>query len=393
MNLGPMPSLDQAAHLRNSRAHAGFLRRILARLVRMPCFAIVFAALALAAFAPSAEAGSQAKGWYLGLEGGWSLLAEPNFNDSGASLTFKPNNGFLVGGAVGYDFGRVRLEGEMVYRDHGLKTVGFSNVPPSAQTAFGIPPSGSAPLGGDISSLGFMANAIYDFFPHSSITPYVGAGIGGADLHLNNVKIGSFQFASGGSLQFAYQAIAGVKVAFGGSWSASIDYRYFAATDGSFSDALGNRFKLPYSTQNVMAGIAYHFAPPAPPAPAVPAAVPAPPPPPLQPPSKLFLVFFEFDSASLTADGSRVVVEAAGAFRAGSGARLMVTGYTDLTGTQQYNLELSKRRAETVRAALVRNGVPTGVISVAWRGKEDPRVPTAEGVREPRNRRVEIVMP
>ncbi|HVM80073.1 MAG TPA: OmpA family protein [Stellaceae bacterium] len=380
------PSADVAAQRRALRAAARSRLRFL-------CLGAALALAFLAALGPSAEADGQARGWYLGPEGGWSLLGEPKFSDSGANLTFKPNDGFAAGGAFGYDFGRVRLEGEIVYRDHGLKTLGFSNVPPGAQAAFGIPASGSAPLGGDISSLGFMANAIYELFPHSAITPYVGAGIGGADLHLNNVKVGSFQFASGGSLQFAYQAIAGVKVALGRSWSASVDYRYFAATDGSFGDALGNRFKLPYSTQNVMAGVAYHFAPPSPAPPAVPAAVPAPPPPPLQPPSKLFLVFFEFDSSSLTADGARVVEDAAGAFRAGGGARLMVTGYTDLAGSQQYNLDLSKRRAETVRAALVRDGVPAAAISVAWRGKQDPRVPTADGVREPRNRRVEIVMP
>lgn len=349
--------------------------------------------LVSAGLAPSAQAGGQARGWYIGPEGGWSALADPKFTDAGANLTFTPKDGFIVGGTVGYDFGRVRIEGEIVYRDHGMQSVGFSNLPASAQSNYGIPASGSAPLGGDISSIGFMGNVIYELFPHSMVTPYIGAGIGGADLHLNDVRVRSVPFASGGSLQFAYQAIAGVKVAIGANWSASIDYRYFAATDGSFSDALGNRFKLPYATQNAMAGVAYHFgAPKPPPPPTVPTAVPAPPPPPLQP-QKVFLVFFEFDRSSLTEDGVGIVADAAGAFKAGHGARLMVTGYTDLAGSQQYNLDLSKRRAETVRAALIRDGVPGEAISVAWRGKQDPRVPTADGVREPRNRRVEIVMP
>ena len=346
---------------------------------------------ALVAFGASAEAGGQAKGWYIAPEGGWSLLDEPKFGDSSASLTLNPKDGYAAGGAVGYDFGRVRLEGEIVFRDHGLQTLGFSNLPAKAQAAFGVPASGSVPLGGDVSSLGFMANAIFDLLPHSPVTPYVGVGVGGADLRVNNVTIHSAQFANGGSLQFAYQGIAGLKLALGRNWSASVDYRYFAATDGSFGDAFGNRFKLPYSTQNAMASVAYHFAPPAPP-PAVPAAVPAPPPPPLHPP-RVFLVFFEFDRANLTSDGARVVEDAAGTFRAGGGARLMVTGYTDLSGSQQYNLDLSKRRAETVRAALTRDGVPSDAIAVAWRGKENPRVPTADGVREPQNRRVEIVMP
>jgi outer membrane protein OmpA-like peptidoglycan-associated protein len=49
------------------------------------------------------------------------------------------------------------------------------------------------------------------------------------------------------------------------------------------------------------------------------------------------------------------------------------------------------RRADTVHAALVRDGVPDNVIAEAWRGKESPAVPTPNGLHEPRNRRVEIV--
>jgi len=87
-----------------------------------------------------------------------------------------------------------------------------------------------------------------------------------------------------------------------------------------------------------------------------------------------------------------VVQDAATSYKATGSARIAVTGYTDLAGTQQYNLGLSKRRADAVRAALVQQGVPDGVIAETWRGKENPAVPTADGVREPRNRRVEIVI-
>ena len=60
-----------------------------------------------------------------------------------------------------------------------------------------------------------------------------------------------------------------------------------------------------------------------------------------------------------------------------------LTGYTDLAGTQQYNLELSHKRAIAVRDQLVRDGVAASAIAVSWKGKEDPRVPTPDGVREP----------
>jgi OOP family OmpA-OmpF porin len=124
------------------------------------------------------------------------------------------------------------------------------------------------------------------------------------------------------------------------------------------------------------------------------AAAPPPPPPAAAPPApaRQFVVYFEFDKSNLTPEGARVVQDAAAAYKATGSARVAITGYTDAAGTQQYNLGLSKRRADTVRAALVRNGVPDGAIAEAWRGKENLAVPTPDGVREPRNRRVEIVL-
>ena len=124
-----------------------------------------------------------------------------------------------------------------------------------------------------------------------------------------------------------------------------------------------------------------------------PAAAAPPPPPPAAAPAAVaqkFVVYFEFDKSNLTPEGAKVVQDAAAAYKATGSARVAITGFTDAAGTQQYNLGLSKRRADTVRAALVRSGVPDGVIAEAWRGKENPAVPTPDGVREPRNRRVEI---
>jgi OOP family OmpA-OmpF porin len=147
----------------------------------------------------------------------------------------------------------------------------------------------------------------------------------------------------------------------------------------------------------VVAAIALSLAacknfPPAPPPVAAappPAAAPAPAP---APQTRQFTVYFEFDKSNLTPEGSKVVSDAAAYYKQTGSARVAITGYTDLAGTQQYNLGLSKRRADTVRAALVKAGVPDGAIAEAWRGKENPAVPTPDGVREPRNRRVEIVL-
>jgi outer membrane protein OmpA-like peptidoglycan-associated protein/outer membrane protein W len=103
-----------------------------------------------------------------------------------------------------------------------------------------------------------------------------------------------------------------------------------------------------------------------------------------------FMVFFDWDKATLTPQARQVVAQAADEFRRTGAARLVATGYTDLSGSPQYNLELSQRRADAVKAELVRLGVPANVIATIGRGEADPLVPTADGVREPQNRRVTI---
>jgi outer membrane protein OmpA-like peptidoglycan-associated protein len=85
-----------------------------------------------------------------------------------------------------------------------------------------------------------------------------------------------------------------------------------------------------------------------------------------------------------------VVGEAAEEYKRTDAARIAVTGHTDLSGSPAYNQALSERRAEAVLGELVWLGVPASVIG---EGENDPLVPTAEGVREARNRRVEIEIP
>ena len=69
-----------------------------------------------------------------------------------------------------------------------------------------------------------------------------------------------------------------------------------------------------------------------------------------------------------------------------------MAGHADRSGSAQYNQRLSQRRADVVAAELVRNGVNRSDIGVSAYGESRPLVPTADGVREPQNRRVEIVL-
>jgi outer membrane protein OmpA-like peptidoglycan-associated protein len=133
----------------------------------------------------------------------------------------------------------------------------------------------------------------------------------------------------------------------------------------------------------------YRFNAPPPPPP-MPAAAPAPPPPAAP---RVFIVFFDWDKDTITPEGRQIIAQAADAYRTGAPVQIQVTGYTDRSGSPAYNQRLSERRANNVARAMVALGVPQTQMLVSGRGENDNRVPTADGVREPQNRRVEITAP
>jgi outer membrane protein OmpA-like peptidoglycan-associated protein len=109
------------------------------------------------------------------------------------------------------------------------------------------------------------------------------------------------------------------------------------------------------------------------------------------PAPRSYLVFFDFDKSDLTAQATGIVDQAAKNTEGAKVTRLTVTGHTDTVGSDAYNMRLSRRRAESVAARLEKDGVPASEIEIVARGKRDLLVPTADGVKEPQNRRVQIV--
>jgi hypothetical protein len=101
-------------------------------------------------------------------------------------------------------------------------------------------------------------------------------------------------------------------------------------------------------------------------------------------------VFFALGSAAINADGRAAIAQAASDFAAGGSSSVSIVGHTDTTGSADYNMRLSQRRAEAVGQALLDAGVPADAVVAGWRGQDDLAVPTADNVAEPRNRRVEI---
>ncbi|MEI6161474.1 MAG: OmpA family protein, partial [Roseococcus sp.] len=257
--------------------------------------------------------------------------------------------------------------------------------------------------GGMQRSYGAMANALYDFrIPGVTwMVPYVGGGIGyiWRDMHSLSVS------APGGlSLRssdidgvFAYQAIGGVAfpIASVPGLAVTAEYRYLGTQPTDLNTRLvntangqtvgGGTLRSSNNNHSGLIGVRYAFgqAPASvPPAPV--AAAPA--------PARTYLVFFDWDRADLTDRARQIIGDAATNARTVASTRIEVSGHADRTGTAAYNQRLSVRRAEAVAGELVRRGVARNEITVQGFGFDRPLVPTAMGVREPQNRRVEIVL-
>jgi outer membrane protein OmpA-like peptidoglycan-associated protein len=220
------------------------------------------------------------------------------------------------------------------------------------------------------------------------VTPHIGAGIGAVDVIDRARATGFGTVSHGENWEFGYQAIAGVRYNLTPNVALDLDYRYLATSDLSLRvpAAPATKYQSGYNTHTLMASLVYRFGPPPVPV-AAPAAMPAPPP----AARRVFLVFFDWDKATITAEGEGIVQQAAAAYKSGAPVQLQVTGYTDASGSAGYNQRLSERRANAVADGLARQGVARNDMMVSGRGKNDQRVPTADGVREPQNRRVEIV--
>jgi outer membrane protein OmpA-like peptidoglycan-associated protein len=107
--------------------------------------------------------------------------------------------------------------------------------------------------------------------------------------------------------------------------------------------------------------------------------------------ARSYQVFFDFNKSDLTPQAVTIVDTAAKNAGPAKVTEIDVTGHTDTVGSDAYNLRLSRRRAEAVATELEKQGIPSSEIAIFAKGKKDLLVPTADGVKEPQNRRVQIV--
>ncbi len=189
-----------------------------------------------------------------------------------------------------------------------------------------------------------------------------------------------------------------------GAWTAAFEVHnltnefYYLNGFGLLS-TYGNMDESPALPRTYFFNIKRMFGGSPPPSPEVPAVLPVETPAPAPAPAakapeaqRQFQVFFDFDKSDITDAAAKVIQAAADAVKAGNVVQLTVTGHTDTVGSAKYNQALSERRAAAVKSGLVADGVSGGEITTLGVGKTGLLVPTADGVREPQNRRAEIVL-
>jgi outer membrane protein OmpA-like peptidoglycan-associated protein len=367
----------------------------------------LLAAAATVAIAPAAHA---YEGLYGAIGAGLSYL-EDDLDVEATSAIFSfdsdqnTDNGIGIYTTLGkYLSDGWRAELEFSYRNNDARSW-VADIPNIS--AF---PEGT--MSGDISSYALMLNVIkdLDFVSTGWVTPYVGGGIGLAHVDteivanrvggingLNNLVVNSDDRV------FAYQGIAGLAFSLAENLMLDVSYRYFATADPSFDGVLsGNPFKYEgaYISHSAFAGLRWNFGASAPAVSykdcwdgsSVPVSSDCPPQvdqaataEPMQ-----VIVYFDYDKSNLTPEAEALIRETAQRALAFNINTVKVEGNADRSGGSAYNQGLSQRRANVVRDALVANGVPGDRIEISAFGEDNPAKPTADGVREPLNRRTEV---
>ena len=361
--------------------------------------------------------GYPASGLYIGAAGGFNIKANPSVKNFSSSLSAgtgisTPNMNLSTGigaaaaGTIGYGLGNgLRIELEYRYASNPFTRVSGNN---RSGLGASTGTSGNEQIGGP------MVNLDYDFLGVAPwVVPYIGVGIGYQRARLNDfstVPAGTTAITAALAptitsndtrAAFAAQGILGAAfpIAAVPGLAITTEYRFMALT-GTRTYNAGLTIQTPTGPQTrfgsfqlghdynntFLFGIRYNFGVrPSPPPPA-PATVPAP------APTRSYLVFFDWDKYDLTDRARQIIAEAAANSTKVQHTRIEVNGYTDTSGTPKYNQGLSIRRANAVKAELIKDGVPEGAITAKGFGDTVLLVATGPGVREAQNRRVEIII-
>lgn len=338
---------------------------------------------AMAAVLPGA-AMAAGEGFYVGAQGGVNWQNDADLEYNGFSLKTEHDLGWAAGVVVGYktDLG-IRAELEATYRRNELDKTNDRTV--------------GSNWSGNSNSWAFMGNVLYDFNTGTPFTPYIGAGAGIARVSVDlneNYRFGPSLEINEEDWVFAYQGIVGVSYNISNELAVSLDYRYFATVDpeykfsGSLASTVPGKIDGEYSNHTIMLGLRYSFGAPASTVAAAAATAPAA----ATVPQSEYLVFFDWNRSDITPASDRIIADAAAAAGRTRAVGIHVIGHTDSSGSPEYNQRLSLRRAEAVKRSLSTKGVPANQITIEGKGESQLLVATGPNVREPSNRRAQVLI-
>lgn len=203
---------------------------------------ILMAAAAVFVLSGAAQAADWREGLYIKGGAGWNYAEDQSYTAGGAPVDVEMQDGYAVSGAVGMDYGNMRSELELSHRSNDLDAV----------TVSGTPVAG---VGGDVNATALMLNGYYDIPLGTGLplTPYVGAGIGAANVNADGYTVGGVS-ADGDDTVFAYQAMAGAENEVAPKTALYTEYKYFGTDDISIDGA-----DIDYDNHSIMAGVKYSF--------------------------------------------------------------------------------------------------------------------------------------
>jgi outer membrane protein OmpA-like peptidoglycan-associated protein/opacity protein-like surface antigen len=380
--------------------------------------------------------------WYVGGDFGPMIVEDSDADftpgttaGTTGALQIGFDEGFDGSGFVGYDFGAFRIEAEVSYKQADVEEVLTTGlVAPGSGTGSGVFTGGN----GDVSILAGMVNGLLDFGDEDGLSGFAGGGVGLARVDINGITA----FTNTGAIiddsdtRFAWQVLAGVRQAITPNIDIHLKYRFFNVDDLEMVGFGGRAVGTDLRSHSLLGGITFNFGAPEeveclapnyldangvcvepPRVPECPAGTRlnannecetivveqpviytdcpdgsrvvqgTPCPAVVIPPA---IVFFDWDRDDLTNEARNTLNTVAENYRRGGQTQVVLAGHADRSGSDAYNQGLSQRRANRVRDYLITQGVPAGSMTTQAFGEERPRVETADGVREPDNRRVEI---
>lgn len=188
-------------------------------------------------------ANAMAQTYYFSLKGGYNHPHEAQAQANGVSeldATLDPGNAAAL--AFGFEWvDGWRFEGEASWRRSEFERIGNVALDDGRAEIYAT-----------------MANVYYGLRKGATVNPYLGAGIGVAQLSVDNLAIGGATVDDSGTAM-AWQGMAGVDLNLSPSWKLSLEYRYFSLDEISLTDSLLTPFKTDYQASTAMLGVTVGF--------------------------------------------------------------------------------------------------------------------------------------